>query len=859
MENFEKLGAFYLGKLFDQDEGTCTEKLLLYDAKDLTTHAVCVGMTGSGKTGLCLTLLEEAAIDGIPALLIDPKGDLGNLLLTFPELRAEDFRPWIDDAEATRKGLTADQFAANRAELWRKGLAEWGQDGSRIARFRDAADIAIYTPGSNAGLPLTVLRSFDAPPRSLVEDSDAFRERVSASVSGLLALLGIDADPIRSREHILLATILDRAWREGQSLDIARLIQLIQSPSFERIGVMDLESFFPARDRFELAMTLNNLLASPGFAGWMEGESLDVGRLLYTAEGRPRLSILSIAHLTDAERMFFVTILLNEVVAWMRNQPGTSSLRALLYMDEVFGFFPPVANPPSKTPMLTLLKQARAYGLGVVLATQNPVDLDYKGLSNAGTWFLGRLQTERDKERVLDGLAGATAAAGTTFDRKKTETILSGLGSRVFLMNNVHEDEPVLFQTRWALSYLRGPLTRSQIQTLMASRRAGAASMVASEPLAPTRLRESMPEAAVASSLETIPPPLPPGITQSFLPLSVGESTGAALVYRPALLGVARMHYVRTSAKVDFWEDVRLLSRLDSSSVLSPWESSDDVRIDTAGVLPSGDPRGRFTSVPGAAAQESSYSKWTKELVDHLYRTKALSVWKCSEFKQYSKAGEDQKHFRIRLRQEAHERRDLEVEKLRQRYGPKLASIQDRVRRARQKVELEEAQFKQSGFQTAVSLGSTLLGALFGARRPVSEPSVERRRPCAERDGPVESGAMWCEHRRFLLLNRRSFRLLKRSSSRPSTARKRLPTSTRSSSKRSSSLRARATCRCRPSVWSGCPSGSPETALPNRRSSWATHGKARSSLTARWRSPRRGFLSSWERTARPRPPRGRAR
>ncbi|MGA9750644.1 MAG: ATP-binding protein, partial [Acidobacteriota bacterium] len=461
MQDFEKLGVFYLGREYDVERGAAKEDLLLYDSRDLTTHAVCVGMTGSGKTGLCLALLEEAAIDGIPAIAIDPKGDLGNLLLTFPQLRAGDFRPWVDPDEAARRGQSPDDYAASVADKWRAGLAEWGMDGARIGRFRDSVDLAIYTPGSSAGLPLCVLRSFAAPPPALREDAEAMRERASASVSGLLGLVGVEADPLRSREHILLAAILDGAWREGRDLDLADLIRAIQSPGFERVGVMDLESFFPAKERFGLAMLLNNLLASPGFSAWSEGEPLDVGRLLTTPEGKPRLSILSIAHLSDAERMFFVTLLLNEVVAWMRGQPGTGSLRALLYMDEVAGYLPPVAAPPSKGPMLTLLKQARAFGVGVVLATQNPVDLDYKALSNAGTWFLGRLQTERDKARVLDGLEGASAGAGRALDRGSTERTLAALSNRVFLMHDVHEDSPVVFQSRWALSYLRGPLTRT--------------------------------------------------------------------------------------------------------------------------------------------------------------------------------------------------------------------------------------------------------------------------------------------------------------------------------------------------------------------------------------------------------------
>ena len=422
-------------------------------------------MTGSGKTGLCIALLEEAAIDGVPAIVIDPKGDLANLMLTFPELRGADFLPWVNEEEARRKGVEPAAYAEAQAALWKKGLAEWGQDGERIRRLREAAEFAIYTPGSSAGIPLSILKSFQAPEKVVLEDGDLRRERVATTATSLLALVGVDADPVQSREHILLSTILDTAWRQGQDLDLAGVIQQIQNPPVQRVGVFDLESFFPSKERFGLAMTLNNLLASPGFSAWLEGEPLDIGRLLWTPAGKPRVAIVSIAHLSDAERMFFVSLLLTQVLGWMRTQSGTTSLRALLYMDEIFGFFPPVANPPSKQPLLTLLKQARAYGLGVVLATQNPVDLDYKGLGNTGTWLLGRLQTERDKQRVLEGLEGA--AGGARFDRAAMERTLAGLGNRVFLMHNVHEDAPVVFESRWAMSYLRGPLTRVQIKQLM--------------------------------------------------------------------------------------------------------------------------------------------------------------------------------------------------------------------------------------------------------------------------------------------------------------------------------------------------------------------------------------------------------
>src|SRR5687768_1652693 len=378
MEDFEKLGLFYLGR------PKTKEGLLLYESKDLVTHAVCVGMTGSGKTGLCITLLEEAAIDGIPAIIIDPKGDLCNLLLTFPELSPQDFEPWVNEGDAQKQNLSTAEYAAQQAAFWKKGLADWGQDGERIKRLRNAADFCIYTPGSNAGFPVSILKSFAAPPEAIREDGELFTERINTTVTSLLGLIGIDADPIRSREHILLSHILNQEWSNGRDLDLGGLIQKVQSPSITKIGVMDLDSFFPADDRFQLAMALNHLLASPSFASWMEGEPLDIQKILHTPAGKPRHAIFSIAHLADAERMFFVSLLLNQVLGWMRTQSGTTSLRAILYMDEIFGYFPPVANPPSKLPLLTLLKQGRAFGLGVVLTTQNPVDLDYKGLSNAG-------------------------------------------------------------------------------------------------------------------------------------------------------------------------------------------------------------------------------------------------------------------------------------------------------------------------------------------------------------------------------------------------------------------------------------------------------------------------------------------
>ena len=554
MQDFETLGAFYLGRPYDVATKTATPAPLMYDSRDLLTHAVCIGMTGSGKTGLCIGLLEEALIDGIPAIIIDPKGDLANLALTFPSLSGDAFAPWVNEDEAQRAGQDVPTFAAAQAATWKGGLASWGQDGARIQRLRDAADVTIYTPGSSAGIPVSIVKSFAVPPAAVLEDRDLLRERLQTTATSLLGLAGIDADPLQSREHILLAKLLETAWLAGTDMDLASLIQQIQSPPITRIGALDLDAFYPAKDRFGLAMALNNLLAAPGFDQWLTGAPLDVASFLRTPEGRPRAAVFSIAHLSDAERMFFVSLLLNEILGWVRTQSGTTSLRALLYMDEIFGYLPPVANPPSKAPMLLLLKQARAFGLGVVLATQNPVDLDYKALSNTGTWFIGRLQTERDKARVLEGLAGASSQGA--FDGARMGDVLAGLGSRVFLMHNVHEQAPVTFETRWTLSYLRGPLTRTHIKQLNAGNREpgtghrdGVKAAARESGIGSRDSKEEAGTSKAAADQLSAPPVLPPGITTLFVPPR-GVTSGAGLAYMPALYAAGSVRIADTKRRI---------------------------------------------------------------------------------------------------------------------------------------------------------------------------------------------------------------------------------------------------------------------------------------------------------------------
>ena len=666
--NIEGLGTFYLGRTYDLASKKQLDQPVLYDAKDLVTHAVCVGMTGSGKTGLCIGLLEEAALDGIPALVIDPKGDLANLLLTFPELKPENFAPWVNPDDAARKGVSAEDFAAQQAQLWRGGLEKWGQTGERIQRLRDSAEFTVYTPGSNAGVPVSVLKSFDPPQGSASDDPELFRDRVQATATSLLGLLGIDADPVQSREHVLLSNLLTVAWQKAQSLDLAALIQQIQSPPFERVGALELEAFYPSKERFKLAMQLNNLLASPGFSAWLEGVPVDIASFLHTPQGKPRVAIFSIAHLSDPERMFFVALLLNQTVAWMRQQPGTTSLRALLYMDEIFGYFPPVANPPSKKPLLTLLKQARAYGLGVVLATQNPVDLDYKGLSNTGTWLIGRLQTERDKERVLEGLEGAAATAGGKFDRAHMGEVLAGLGNRVFLMHNVHDDAPVTIETRWTMSYLRGPLTREQIKKLM-------------DPVRATFISAATPT---------------PGAKP------VSATSGKTVV------ASATVRYTDTRNKIDHETEVSFIAPLNGRTNAPDWEQ---------GSPTDGSPQGEPPPTNLVKTWQGDFVSW---LVSH----QTLDVYQSARLKTCSDPGESERDFRAKIGQSLREERDREVAALRSKYAPKTAVLQDRLRRAQATEQKQQEQSSQAKINTVLEIGTSILGAFLGGGRRTSVTKI---------------------------------------------------------------------------------------------------------------------------------------
>jgi len=707
-EDYEKLGAFYLGREYDLGEKEFEDDLVLYDSKDLVTHGVVLGMTGSGKTGLCIALLEEAAMDNIPAIVIDPKGDIANLLLTFPDLAPEDFRPWINEEDARKKGITPDEHATKQADLWRNGLAQWGQTPERIQGFRDKVDMAVYTPGANAGLPVSILSSLDVPEFEILDNAELLAERIESTVSSLLSLVGVDADPIQDPEHILLSNIFSHTWQSGHGVTLESLIHSIQVPPFEKIGVMDLETVCPEKDRRGLAMKMNNLLASPGFSTWLKGEPLDIKRMMHTPEGKPRISIFSIAHLSDQERMFFVSLLLNQTLGWMRSQSGTTSLRAMLYMDEIYGYLPPTANPPSKKPMMTMLKQARAFGLGVLLATQNPVDLDYKALSNMGTWFLGRLQTERDKMRVLDGLEGAAASNDSGFDRGEMEALLAGLGSRVFLMNNVHQDAPVIFHVRWVMSYLRGPLARRQIKELMDPRRkkveAAAAEAAKSAPAT---------ETAAPPKPQAMRPRLPKGADEYFVPAGP-DVPPAEINYLPGVIRIGEVRYSDARKGVNDTRTVTILNKIENGQ--PDWRNNlelpNGITVSQLSLEPL--TGASFGELPQVALESKTWTATRNEFEDWLYGNDSVTIYHSPLTDMYSKVGESEGDFRARLVHAAHEIRDEKVKELREKFEKKIEAIEDRIGRAMDTVSEQKAQASQAKMDTAMRFGSTILSAVLG-------------------------------------------------------------------------------------------------------------------------------------------------
>jgi hypothetical protein len=707
---------FYLGKLFDLKTGKLSDPPVLYDPADLTTHGVIVGMTGSGKTGLGISMLEEAALQGLPALIIDPKGDVTNLLLHFPDLAPADFQPWVDAEEAQREGKTAAQAATEAASSWKKGLADWGIAPARIRALQKAVQYAVYTPGSESGLPVSILASLAAPDASWEPNREALREKIAGTVTAILGLVGVeDLDPLRSREHILLSNLLENAWSRGQGMDLETLILQTQNPPIVKLGVLDVEAFFPGKDRAALAMRLNSVLAAPSFQAWTEGQPLDVEALLHTPDGRPRHSVFYIAHLSDAERMFFVTLLLSAAEAWMRTRPGAAGLRALLYFDEIFGYLPPVANPPSKTVMLRMLKQARAFGLGLLLATQNPVDVDYKALSNAGTWCIGKLQTDQDKQRLLDGLESPGV------NRAAYDKTISQLGKRVFLLHNTHAKGPLIFQTRWAMNYLPGPLTRAQIPAL--NKLAGAA--LPKETAAgsqPARGETAAPAGAAARQA------VPSGIAEFFLPQNLslpqaaqsagrGAPAGAACIYRPALLAQAKVRFLERKYGVDQQvAKTALVMNPDPRGVVR-WQDFPAKAVEDAALAKSPAAGAAFSALGPPLSDGKILKALQKDFQDWAYHGSSLTVPAAAA---QPAAGPQ-----------------AAIDK-------KLEALRIKLQREQLELQQDKTEVTQRGIEEGVTAAENIFGLLTGRSRRLST-SLTKRRMTSKAAGDVEESKQTIE------------------------------------------------------------------------------------------------------------------
>ncbi len=760
---------FYLGRKVDPSTGQPASDPYLFDPADLTTHAVVVGMTGSGKTGLCLDLMEEAALSGVPAILIDPKGDITNLLLQFPDLAPAEFSPWIDPDAARREGKSLEQVAFETAEAWKSGLAAWGLGPEDIRRLRESVQFAVYTPGSEAGLPVSILSSFAAPELSWAEHQEDLREKIAATVTALLGLVGLsDIDPLTSREHILLSNLLEHAWSQGRGLDLAELILQAQSPPFDKLGVFGLEQFFPQKERFVLAMRLNSLLAAPGFQAWVKGDPLDIARLLRTPEGRPRHSIFYLAHLSDAERMFIVTLLFSAVETWMRAQSGSTGLRALVYFDEIFGYLPAVAEPPSKAPILRMLKQARAFGVGLLLATQNPVDLDYKALSNAGTWFVGKLQTDQDKQRLLDGLEGAAGVAG--FDRGEADRLISSLSQRTFLVKNVHTPGLAVMLSRWAMSYLAGPLTRPQLGRLNALAGAVAPPPTTRAPLAtvtaapmPTPITSPAPSASQARAAGSqTRPAVPSGLAEYFLPnnLTLSESLtmsgkpttateaphALGLIYRPGLFAQAIVRFLDRKNNVD-------VDRRFAAFVADPdprgavrWENFPFEPVEAAALPTAPEAGAAFGELDPLLAEVKRTAPLEKDFADFVYRTASVTVLSNPTLKLVAPPGTSPAQFRQQCADAARERRDQDSEKLTVAYRKKLETLRTRLSKEEREMAEDEAELRSRKMEELARHGETLLD-LFGGRRARTgiSASLTKRRMTKQAKADVEESAQSIE------------------------------------------------------------------------------------------------------------------
>jgi hypothetical protein len=722
-------GDLYLGRELESDEP------VVYPADDLTTHGVIVGMTGSGKTGLGIDLIEEALLNGISCLVIDPKGDMGNLALNFPDLSAGDFEPWVDEATAAKAGKTVPELAAETAETWRSGLEGHGIDQERMRRLRDGAEVTIYTPGSGAGVGLNVLGSLRAPDLDWEQHSEVIRDEIGAFVASVLVLAGIQSDPVSGQEHILLATIIEHFWKDGTDLDLATLVSQIPKPPFRTMGVFDIDTFFPEKDRMALALKLNSLLASPSFASWMDGNPLDIDEMI--GGDRPKAAVVYLSHLSDDERQFLVTLLLGKTVTWIRSQPGTSELRTLIYMDEVFGFAPPTKEPPSKQPILTILKQARAHGVGMVLSTQNPVDLDYKAMSNAGTWMIGRLQTENDKKRILEGLASASGEV----DIDEIDKQISDLEKRQFILHSTKDNTPRLFTTRWAMSYLAGPLTRDQVGSLMEGRKGDAAAPddPSAEPAAAGQ--QSTPQATTTAA-----PDVADGVPVSFLDPAAAWAPGlgasaTSTSYAPAAAATVQLLYDETKAGINHRETYEaIIFPLDGIVDTADVKTVDH---DDRDFLPSPPGEATFTGTQAPIHTKTFWKGVATDLENHLVTQRPLQILANPGLGVYSRVGESEAEFRERCRVAAETAADAELAKLRDGYQSKIDRIRDQMATAQTRYQEADAVAAAKSEENLLGTAGDLLGAFLGGRSGSTalKKTASRRTGVAKAEAKAEAEA----------------------------------------------------------------------------------------------------------------------
>ena len=691
--DYEKLKLFYIGK--EKIDGQITP--LVYQNKDLLTHAAIIGMTGSGKTGLGVTLLEEAAIDAIPSIIIDPKGDMTNLLLNFPELNPSDFEPWLDDSEVSNSGGTKEELAIKVSNSYKEGIQRDFQDLSRVKKLKDSADFTIYTPGSSAGIQVSILSSFKAPTIEILEDMELFSNIINSTVHSILSLIDNKSDET-SKESILLASIFTNYFKEQKDLTLEELITLIVTPPFSKIGVFDLETFFPQSDRLKFALKINTIIASPSFSSWLEGESLDISKMLYSQSGKAKVNIFSIAHLNDSQRMFFVTILLNQILAWMRRQEGTTSLKALLYMDEIFGYFPPQANPPSKQPMLTLLKQARSFGIGVILSTQNPVDIDYKGLSNIGTWFIGRLQTKQDIEKVIDGLSSASEKG---LNKQELSLALGTLAKRNFIMKNINEEHIKTFETRWALSYLKGPLSKDAIKKLMENKKNNS----------PKNLEEKKSEVN-EPFIDVSKGKSKPVIVSSIKEKYSYSSQNNAYYMQGYLLFSCSVHYLYTLKNVDLKEHINFKIYLDEKASQINFEEREDVLTHTFDEKEK--PNSFYYELPSFIQNEKELKLLERDFADYVYRNFKLTLYKNDTLKISSKQYESLDDFKIRIQDRLNEQIDEKIENLKQKFEKENTLLEQKISKLFEKLKKEEQDSISATTNSIISIGTSILGAFFG-------------------------------------------------------------------------------------------------------------------------------------------------